>query len=167
MGLDESTGKMRDEDVVVILIDPDMLFLRPITSDYSNDRDVVLGTLPAKDAAKGNRYMKVEKGKPFGQTYGFGNQWRNNVDVSKIVGEDSPALKVDDDFARLHYPVGPPNLAVASDMHTIAVGWTDVVPHVHKQYPNLLAEMFGFCLAAAHMNCRTSDWTRSWSVLST
>lgn len=150
VGLDESTGKMRDEDVVVILIDPDMLFLRPITSDYSNDRDVVLGTLPAKDAAKGNRYMKVEKGKPFGQTYGFGNQWRNNVDVSKIVGEDSPALKVDDEFARLHYPVGPPYLAVASDMHTIAVGWTDVVPHVHKQYPNLLAEMFGFCLAAAH-----------------
>ena len=150
MGLDETTDKMRDEDVVVILIDPDMLFLRPITSDYSNDRDVVLGKLPAKDAAKGNRYMKVEKGKPFGQTYGFGNQWRKNVDVSKIVGEDSPALKVSDEFARLHYPVGPPYLAVASDMHTIAVGWTDVVPHVHKQYPNLLAEMFGFCLAAAH-----------------
>mmetsp|Transcript_18234 Transcript_18234/g.39456 ORF Transcript_18234/g.39456 Transcript_18234/m.39456 type:complete len:642 (+) Transcript_18234:3-1928(+) len=150
MGVDKDTGRMKDEDVVVILIDPDMLFLRPITSDYSVDRDIVLGRLPAEDAKKGNQYRKVEKGKPFGQTYGFGNQWRKNVDISIIVGDDSPAIKAKDEFARLHYPVGPPYLAVASDMHTIAVGWTDFVPKVHQQYPNLLAEMFGYCLSAAH-----------------
>jgi len=152
MGLDADTGLPTDPDVVVALIDPDMIFLRRMTSDYGVDRETVLGFLPKKAAERGDRYLRVEPGKPIAATYGFGNQWRSKVDLALIpgVGSDSPALKGSDEFARQHFSVGPPYLAVASDMHRIAVGWTEFVPHVHEQYPKLLAEMFGFCISAAH-----------------
>jgi hypothetical protein len=36
----------------------------------------------------------------------------------------------------------------------IALKWTEFVPHVHEQYPHLLAEMYAFCIAAAHLGLR-------------
>ena len=36
-------------------------------------------------------------------------------------------------------------------MHQISTKWCEFVPKVHKEYPNLLAEMFAYCIAAAHL----------------
>jgi peptidyl serine alpha-galactosyltransferase len=36
-------------------------------------------------------------------------------------------------------------------MYSIAVKWCEFGPRVYKQYPHLLAEMFAYCLAAAHL----------------
>merc|ERR1719491_1660049 len=38
------------------------------------------------------------------------------------------------------------------DMYAIAKKWVDFVPKVHKERPILMAEMFAFCIAAAHEN---------------
>jgi peptidyl serine alpha-galactosyltransferase len=36
-------------------------------------------------------------------------------------------------------------------MYRIVVKWCEFVPRVHNQYPHLLAEMFAYSLAAAHL----------------
>jgi hypothetical protein len=68
-GWDENSGEMTsvEENAAVIIVDPDMIFLRPLTTDFSD------GTVefwkPFYKASK--RKTKVEAGIPFGQTYGM------------------------------------------------------------------------------------------------
>ena len=40
---------------------------------------------------------------------------------------------------------------IARDMYRIVSQWSEFVVPVHDQYPHLLAEMFAYCLAAAHL----------------
>jgi peptidyl serine alpha-galactosyltransferase len=134
------------ESDIVILIDPDMGLLRPITRDFRNDRETVI-TPHRRDHIV---TRTVEKGKPAAQVYGFGAQWAR-LDLEKVAGPGTPAAKVAPEDAQLYYPVGPPYLAVVTDMHNIAIHWSAFVPNVHQQYPHLLAEMFAFCIAAAHL----------------
>ena len=140
-------GKFEHEDDIVILIDPDMAILRPITSDFSSERDTVIAKRRQGEKMLGT---KVEHGRPFAQTYGLGTQWQK-FDLDKIAGEDSPAKKVDQENGALYYPVGPPYLGTVRDMYQISLKWTEFVPRVHAQYPYLLAEMYAFCIAAAHL----------------
>ena len=130
---------------VVILIDPDMGILRKITADFSDDRESLIATPRQSHVLS----RKVEPGKPFAQVYGFGTQWQR-LDLEKIAGPNTPAAKVSQEDGRLYYPVGPPYLATVPDMHRIAVSWSAFVPATYAQYPHLLAEMFAFCIAAAH-----------------
>ena len=141
-------GKNPDafDNDVVILIDPDMGLLRPITSDFSNPDETIVG-----DKRKDHRVTdRVSPGHPVAQVYGFGTQWAR-LDLAKIAGEDSPAVTLSHEDGFLYYPAGPPYLATVPDMHRIAEKWTEFVPGVYEQYPHLLAEMFAFCIAAAHL----------------
>ena len=143
IGIDPDTGKLIDENIVVILIDPDMLLLRPISADFSNERETIF-------AVKEEWVTKVQHGKPFAQMYELGTQWITfGLDI--IAGSTSPAKDVAKNEAANHYPVGPPYLATGRDMYEIALKWSEFVPKVHAEYPYLLAEMFAFCIAAAHL----------------
>ena len=149
IGFEEgSSEKMQHPNDVVILIDPDMILLRPITGDFSNPRDVVISKVHTRQ-----RKYYVKPGAPFAQKYGLGTQWRT-FDLDEIAGPDSPAKNVDEKDAAAFYPVGPPYIATVKDMYQIARKWTEFVPRVHKQYPYLLAEMFAFCIAAAHLELK-------------
>lgn len=70
--------------------------------------------------------------------------------VGYIAGEDSPALKVDISDAYRDYSVGPPYIAHINDFKKIAASWTEFVPKVYEEYPELLAEMYAYSIAAAH-----------------
>lgn len=149
MGIDPSgTGQMVDEDVVVILLDPDMAMLRPITADFSDDSATIIS---GPMAVQPHPSKRVEHGYPYAQLYGFGSQWFTKIDLAKVAGEDSPALSVSLEDARHHYAVGPPYVATSRDMYEISTHWSDYVREVHKQYPELLAEMFAYSIAAAHL----------------
>ena len=145
----EDRGTMNRPDDVVILCDPDMLLLRPILDDFSDERSTLIGPR-RKTIFKEQESHVVRAGHPYAQTYGLGTQWRK-FDLVDIAGADSPALAVDQPTGAMYYPVGPPYLAAASDMHAIAVTWSDFAPRVHRQYPHLLAEMYAYCIAAAHL----------------
>jgi len=146
MGVDPKTGAMKDEDTIVILLDPDHVILQPFSDDFSDEnRTVITGNHLE------NKKTRVKHGSPFGQLYGLGGGWLK-FDLDKILGEaDSPAKHVPMRDAQRDYPAGPPYLATARDMHQIAIKWTDFVPKVHDQYPHLLAEMYAYCVAAAHL----------------
>jgi hypothetical protein len=138
MGMDEK-GEMKNPDVVVILCDPDFLLLRPITDDFSNERETIVSPR-RKKIFDAKPEKVVTHGSPFAQTYGLGVQWRK-FNLDEIAGEDSPAKDVGQSDGQLFYPAGPPYIGTAADMQRIANKWSEFAPRVHKEYPHLLAEM--------------------------
>eukprot|EP00977_Amphora_coffeiformis_P007576 scaffold1667_cov173-Amphora_coffeaeformis.AAC.4 len=129
---DATTGQFPDNvnHDIVILTDPDMGLLRPLTRDFSNDREVVIGPR-RKDHILSRT---VGPGKPFAQVYGFGVQW-SRLDLEKIAGEGTPASKVNAEDGFRYYPVGPPYMGTVEDMHKISTKWSEFVPGVYEQYP--------------------------------
>jgi hypothetical protein len=107
---------LQQTDDIVILIDPDMVLLRPITGDFSSDRDTVIGPKRLNHILG----RKVEHGLPFAQTYGLGFQWEG-FDLDRISGTDSPAKQVNKEDGKLYFPVGPPYLGTVRDMYQVSV----------------------------------------------
>lgn len=73
--------------------------------------------------------------------------------MSLVAAKDeqpSPVDSMSREEARAGYIVGPPYIATGRDMYKIAKKWTEFAIPVHEQYPYLLAEMFAYCLSAAH-----------------
>jgi hypothetical protein len=137
-------------DDITILIDPDMALTRPLTGDFSDNRETIIGK--SRDGKK-KLADKVQQGIPFAQTYGLGVKWQT-FDIDKIAGTTSPAKEVNREDGNLYFPVGPPILGTLVDMYSIASKWSEFVPRVHDQYPHLLAEMYAYCIAAAHLGLR-------------
>ena len=149
LGFDKSGKGMKHPDDIIILTDPDFLLLRPLTDDFSSERETIVGPRRQRVYQKKESHF-VTHGNPYAQTYGLGTQWRK-FDLDDIAGADSPAKDVDQSDGGLFYPAGPPYVATAKDMYNIAVTWSDFAPRVHKQYPHLLAEMYAYCISAAHL----------------
>ncbi|KAL7531047.1 hypothetical protein ACHAXR_007925 [Thalassiosira sp. AJA248-18] len=149
LGFDESGKEMKHPGDIIILTDPDFLLLRPITDDFSNERETLVGGRRKSIYEKKESHF-VTHGNPYAQTYGLGTQWRK-FDLDAIAGADSPAKDVEQKEGGLNFPAGPPYIGTARDMYNIAVTWSEFAPKVHKQYPHLLAEMYAYCIAAAHL----------------
>jgi len=152
--LDFSVPPVKD-DVIVALIDPDMIFVRPITSKVRGLKDnLYFETRLHRDGNEKEVTEFVTKGFPVAQTYGLGAPWTNDnhkkFNRGKICGEGSPCLKPNEQFGGKHYSVGPPYLVHKADMEAIAKTWTSFVPRVYEGYPYLLAEMYAYSMAAAH-----------------
>ena len=141
-----------EDDVVVALLDPDMILLRPITGKLAGVPDHIY----AKKVDKREIVDRVKEGHPAAQLYGLGAPWTNDhhkkFNRTFICGEGSPCLKPNDVFGSRHYSVGPPYLVHKNDMIKIAKSWTEMVPRVYEHYPYLLAEMYAYSMAAAHEN---------------
>jgi hypothetical protein len=50
------------------------------------------------------------------------------------------------------FAAGPPYIATGTDMLKISRKWSEFVRPTHKHKPGLLAEMYAWCIAAAHLN---------------
>jgi hypothetical protein len=131
-------------EAIVILLDPDQLILRRFTNnDFNNTQWKFISN-------DQEPYIKIEHGKPMGQLYGFGLQFHDKVDIDKLA-PNSPIKKLTRKQLQAGYIVGPPYVATAADMYKIVKQWCAFAVPVHDQYPFLLAEMFAYCLAAAHV----------------
>ena len=137
------------DDAIVALIDPDFIFLRPLTADVSN-ASAILASAPVDAAAAAARFRRVRRGQPAGQFYGLGDGWLK-FDRETICGPESPCANVTAADAWRYYSVGPPYVAHVDDLRAIAAKWCDFVPRVFAQYPELLAEMYAYSMAAAHL----------------
>lgn len=47
--------------------------------------------------------------------------------------------------------MGPPYMMHPRDWARVLDLWVALSPKVHKGHPGILAEMYGFCIAAAHI----------------
>ena len=137
---------------VIALVDPDEMFLRPFDLWVGNSSNLLV-TNPVK---RDDKLLPrgVERGRPAGQFYGLGDKWRSFNRPYICGAPDSPCVGVESGEAWRYYSVGPPYVAHVADWRLIAASWVDFVPRVYEEYPNLLAEMYAYCLAAAHHGLR-------------
>eukprot|EP00613_Pedinella_sp_CCMP2098_P077813 CAMPEP_0171934422 /NCGR_PEP_ID=MMETSP0993-20121228/32004_1 /TAXON_ID=483369 /ORGANISM="non described non described, Strain CCMP2098" /LENGTH=532 /DNA_ID=CAMNT_0012575125 /DNA_START=203 /DNA_END=1801 /DNA_ORIENTATION=+ len=138
-----------DGNVVVALLDPDMLFLRPITGLFPLGHFLV-----SPDWKPGEGWKRVEKGRPAGQQYGLGAHWLNFNRKYVCGGAGSPCVSTTPREANKYFPVGPPYVVHVDDLRNIAKSWVEMVPRIYEEYPELLAEMYAYCMAAAHLGLK-------------
>jgi len=141
------------DDDIIVLVDPDMYLQRAFVNDFSDVGDQFWH----RDILKlGNLYDKVSHGKPIAQTYSFGNKWFTSVNghMEDVVGAGSPALTVSHEDASVTFSAGPPYLLTARDMYRLAYHWAKFLPTINEQFVGMMAEMYGYCMAAAHLNLR-------------
>lgn len=161
LGFDKNSEHHEENDSIVIILDPDMMLLRPITADFSS-QNYANGWVESENTrervAKGKPLVdysndRVAHGFPHAQEYGFGSGWLTSLKgrLEEVVGPDSPALKVNLADAQDYYPAGPPYLATAKDMYQIAVHWVKFLPKVHEIFEPFMCEMHAYSVAAAHL----------------
>lgn len=125
--LDHSDPPIPD-NMVVALLDPDMIFVRPITTQVKGNNN----NLYSKQVTEADLPEKIGKGHPVAQTYGLGAPWTNDnhkkFNRGYICGEGSPCLKPNERFGAEHYSVGPPYIVQKEDLERIAETWTKFVP---------------------------------------
>lgn len=153
---DLDTNQPFGDNTLIILMDPDQMFMRPITGHFQSSDTIFRGgpndkglNVDTELTYKENEStFTVRRGHPLSQEFGFGDAWR---EFAIVAGQDSPATKVTGVKAHRSYAAGPPYIATASDMHAIAQKWVEFVPLVHALYPELMAEMYAFSIASAHL----------------
>jgi peptidyl serine alpha-galactosyltransferase len=140
---DGTTRPKGVEDGVIILMDPDMILLRPITHDFSNQDVIWVEENPAT--------TMVKHGYPMAQQDGYlDNQWMH-INGSFVTGDPKiPRPKGKD--GPIHWNTGPPYLATVKDMYEISKLWVEYAPRVDHIHPGLFAEMQGFIWATFKLN---------------
>lgn len=148
MGVDPDTNQPFRHDTIIILLDPDEMLMRPITQYFHSSDTIFRGGGRPKYTENESSLFVVRHGHPLSQEFGFGASW---LEFAKVAGEDSPAGRVSKKEATSHYAAGPPYIGTALDMHAIASKWCEFVPKVHAEFPELMAEMYAFSIASAHL----------------
>lgn len=145
-----------DEDVLVVCIDPDFVFLRPLdlwTLAQTTNGD------PWDDRAT----VRNMRGKPTAQQYGLGAKWLE-FHLDQICGRDSPCLRVTREDVLKYYNCGPPYVLHWLDFRALARSWVDMTPKFWDDYPNIdgpnkdptrhYTEMYAYAASAAHLDLR-------------
>ena len=135
------------EDAIIMILDPDMILLRPLTYDFTESNVMIHRSKRGEPKVK-----KVMHGQPWASLYGFGDG-PFRVDMKYVFANhtDSPALKTTEEEHQNNYPGGPPYMATGRDVFAIVTNWCELVVRVHHVYQHLLGEMYGWSLAAAHL----------------
>lgn len=82
------TPHLLSDTVVVVLIDPDEFFLKPIYNDFRSKSNVIISVTGENELPD-----YVVDGKPIAQQYGLGGKW-TEWDLDFVTGvRDSPAKK--------------------------------------------------------------------------
>ena len=148
---DENLDKYKD--AIFMVLDPDMMLMRPLTYDFTDSNVIIHKSMRGMPTVR-----KVLHGQPWASIYGFGDS-PFRVDLNYVFSNvtDSPALHVTDEEKGNNYAGGPPYMATGADMYGIVNKWCELVVRVHlapynRVRDDLLDEMFGWSLAVAHLS---------------
>jgi hypothetical protein len=140
-------NKDKFEEAIIMVLDPDMILLRPLTYDFTDSNVMIHASERGPPMVR-----KVMHGHPWASLYGFGDgPFRVDMKHVFVNHTDSPALLVPRAEQNDNYAGGPPYMATGRDMFAIVNTWCELVPRVHHVYEHLLGEMYGWSLAAAHL----------------
>jgi hypothetical protein len=116
--------------VVIALIDPDFIFLRPLETKVAGMENNIF--LPGFQPAVESVPEKVCRGSPVAQIYGLGAPWassrNHHFNREEVCGAGSPCLNVTVKFGEKHYSVGPPYILEKEDLARLTDSWTKFVP---------------------------------------
>jgi hypothetical protein len=140
-----NTDANEEENGIVMLLDPDMILLRPLVHDFTNE-DVIFAdeTIDGSDGNAKNRNNNkiVSNGNPIAQQDAYLDSKWSKLNITFV----TDGKKLPKDFngridGPLYWNTGPPYLATVHDMYNIATLWCDYAPRVYKIHPELFAEM--------------------------
>ena len=153
---DEEITVPKFDDHVIVLVDPDMLMQKPFVNDFSDMPLDQWNKYYRKLGHEDELVGKVTQGHPAAQDYSFGSKWLHPVKahLTEIVGPDSPVHDVSEEDARLVFAAGPPYWMTARDAFRISYKWAEFLPGIFKHHPQFMAEMYGYCMASAHLGLR-------------
>jgi hypothetical protein len=124
------------EGIVVALLDPDMIFLRPLSIVMRGQPNILYDRNYYKSPS--DIIEKIVEQKPAAQLYGLGAPWTNDnhkkFNRTFVCGPGSPCLNVNERFGAHHYAVGPPYIAHKNDMIRIANSWTKFVTRYNNRH---------------------------------
>ena len=140
-------------ETVVAILDPDFIFLKPLTMRGEDSDDIIQTRRSAEPIAK--PIDVVEKGRPVAQRYGIEGGWVGKFDVAKFIGDPrSPALSYSHSKAGKYFSVGPPMMFHVDDLVKFAPLWSKLMRPVVKQDPDILADMWAYSMGSAHLGLR-------------
>jgi hypothetical protein len=140
-------------DGIVMLLDPDMILLRPLLHDFTHQQ-----LLWAEDAEPATTVVK--HGFPMAQQDGYMRSVWMQFNASYITNKPEGSYQRAETDSGLRMwksgppylgNSGPPYLATVSDMYKIALLWSEYTPRVLDVYPKLFAEMYGFVVATVEL----------------
>lgn len=140
------TTPTKVDDSIVILMDPDMILLRPIVHNYTNEQVIWVEGKPATKV--------VRHGYPIAQQDGYlGNEWMlfNWSYVTQKPQDQIKGPPKDRKQGPLHWNSGPPYLATVRDMYKLACRWTEYAPRVLEIFPSTFSEMYGLVMASVEL----------------
>jgi hypothetical protein len=144
-----TTRRRVSDDNVVILMDPDMILLRPITHDYRDvDNHIIV------QSKKSVSELVVRHGHPIAQQDGYlSSEWRT-LNISYITGlpEGQYVPMPPNQDCHVHWNAGPPYLMTVKDGYRIACKWTEYAPRVLDVFSHIFAEMYGYIIATVQLN---------------
>jgi hypothetical protein len=152
-GLKYDDNKEKYNDAIFVVLDPDMMLLRPLTYDFTDSNIIIHKSIRGEPPIR-----KVSHGQPWASIYGFGDSpFRVPLNYVFANATDSPALSVTGEEQINNYAGGPPYMATGADMSAIVNKWCELVIRVHgapfdRRRDDLLDEMFGWSLAVAHLS---------------
>ncbi|CAB9510787.1 expressed unknown protein [Seminavis robusta] len=154
LGYSEQKPNNAHDGTVIIVMDCDMIVMRPLTADFGMEE---LWKKQLNPQLQGQP-QRVQPGHPMAQHTAFPSQWWNELEVGTV---SSPAiqpgltklqqmLRSDVDN---HYATGLPILAAASDFYPLVQKWSAVAfPLFEALQEKILREPHGpYALAAAEL----------------
>ena len=148
----DANEKDDNDDDIVVLIDPDMILQWPFANDFSPFLPDMWSDYFRVHAEE--RVEKVSHGHPIAQDYNYRDDWLNVAkrNLSYVLGShESPVYKLSALDAKQFYSAGPPYMLTVRDMYRLVCHWTDFLPRMFDLHPYMMAEMYSYSLAAAHL----------------
>jgi len=144
------------EHDIIIVIDPDMILIRPILNDFSNPKFSMIAKERRDNMiTPSDKKFKVSKGFPFAQLAGHGEKNWHEFDLAKITGDpNTKAKNVDEHDSRMYFVPGEPMMATTGDMYNLVTKWTEFAGRTFDEFPKGWAEQVAFRIAAAHLELR-------------
>jgi len=144
-------------ETVIAILDPDFLFLRPLSQSDTDPANIITSRGQEKDPEANKPLDWVKLGRPVAQRYGLEGGWVHMFGdkLVDIVGDSSsPALTWTSREAAQHTSVGPPLMLHVDDLTKLSKLWAKYMRPVLEHEKDILADMWAYSIASAHLGLK-------------
>ena len=134
----------------IILLDPDMPILHPITQHPLEPEELLFDKSFHKGPKPG---MNVAlRKRPVGAQYMLRSTWLTAYNRDDICGKGSPCATISAYNAEQLYSVGPPLIALVEDWEDLITLWFPYMKKVVSKSPeDIINDMWAYCMASSNL----------------
>eukprot|EP00510_Aplanochytrium_minuta_P004001 CAMPEP_0184023772 /NCGR_PEP_ID=MMETSP0954-20121128/11595_1 /TAXON_ID=627963 /ORGANISM="Aplanochytrium sp, Strain PBS07" /LENGTH=493 /DNA_ID=CAMNT_0026306791 /DNA_START=137 /DNA_END=1615 /DNA_ORIENTATION=+ len=144
-------------ETVIAILDPDFIFLEPLTqTGAQSDKDVIASRGADLFPGVNDPIDVVVKGRPVAQRYGLEAGWLKFKPLEQITGNpNSPSKEWTAKEASHYTSVGPPLMLHIDDIAELSVHWErNMRPVLRVGGPDILADMWAYSIGAADLGLK-------------